>query len=228
MKEVLFIQFANIAAYPPGLNALQMFEESGVKVSILALSPRETNAVDFPDSMKHLDVRHTRFYASLPKVSFLLFFLTASWKLLRYRKRFRVVYGFDIYSAPLVALAHYLGCKTVYHEHDSPEIDSPEVSRTQKQLLRWRLLVLKKSSRLIFPSEERYEKWSNHLQWNREGVHFIFNSPLRSAWNLEPSSQKSEKIFLHYHGNISEKYVPTLWLDVLSVLPSNWLTPVMV
>lgn len=223
MKRVIFFQFSNVAAYPPAINAIEMLMESGIDVVIVGLSPASTNGVEFPEKLKNTKkylIQRSPFHWT---ISYVEFFTILTRLFMCGNRRHLVAYGCDSYSTPALNVARILGIKSVYHEHDSPDVSDSNTNLRFAFFMKQRRLSLAKANVIVFPNKNRFEAWQQKLNLLRNDVQFIYNSPRKYNWYSCRDVKRDESvIILHYHGNISNKYLPIKWLDVLQKLPKNY------
>jgi hypothetical protein len=113
MKSCLFFQFANVAAYPPGLNAIEMFVESGFEVKVICLDPESTNNVDYPEGFNSTLVQLISLGHKHWLFAYVRMFFSVIWELGQRKKQETIVYGFDQLSCPILNFCRKLGVLTV-------------------------------------------------------------------------------------------------------------------
>src|SRR4029078_12780456 len=121
VRRVVYVQYANPAAYPPLQHSAVIFAEAGWDVKLLGITQPRVEGLEF--------ARHARIAVRLmppsgsgwrQKIHYLRFCLWALSETRRNRPTW--VYASDTLSAPVAYCATLLrNVRLVYHEHDAPD-----------------------------------------------------------------------------------------------------------
>jgi glycosyltransferase involved in cell wall biosynthesis len=200
-RNVLFVQAADAASYPPIIHAASLMAEAGWRVCVLS-APIAGTGLEFP---RHpgIDIRLTATRPShvMTRAAYATYGAAAARLALRLRPD--IVYASDPLGAgPGLLAACLTGARLVYHEHDTPK---PGALRPW--LARLRRMAARRAAAVIFPNETRAGIARDELGFSDDRLHVVWNMPRRCElpiWQSGPD----EPLLLYYHGNISPVLLP--------------------
>jgi len=136
MPKVVYIQFANPEQYPPLEHGSKILVENGWKCLFFGRNNEHAGKITFQPLSGRSVMFMPRWTMQLPaKMEFALYAAWVLFKVVEIRPTF--IYLSDPLATPIGVLLSQLGCKVIYHEHDTP---SPSLSRwlqnTRKRLFR--------------------------------------------------------------------------------------------
>src|SRR5437588_2421113 len=171
MNRILFIQYANPAAYPPLEHSSRIMAEAGNDVLFLGI--RALPTLKFRE--------HEQIRAKLmpecsrglkQKVHYLLFSLWVVFWAISWRPQ--LVYASDYLSSPIaLVLSYWPNLKVVYHEHDSP--GSARTSLFQRTCLAARRRLARRVRVNVLPNGLRAELFATEMCV--ENVVCVWNCP---------------------------------------------------
>ncbi|HEX2781721.1 MAG TPA: glycosyltransferase [Gemmatimonadaceae bacterium] len=148
-RRVLYLQFANPAAYPPVVHGAQILAERGAEVRILGTRPVIGGDITMPAHPRIglTQLREGRGISQ--KIAFLRFALLATWMAIRFRPDW--LYVSDTFAAPAGLLATLLArVPVVYHEHDVHTEASPSI--LVQFCMRARRALARRARAVVVPS----------------------------------------------------------------------------
>lgn len=201
-RRVLFVQGADPAFYPPIMHAAAAMADAGWRVTILS-TPQAKAGLMMP---AHLGIDEIRTKA---RPSYLVSggaYLTYNLEAIRTALRLRphVVYASDPLGAgPGLIAAWLAGARLVYHEHDSPNENSPS-----RALIRWaRYLCFRTAELVIFPNAERGKIVTASIGCDPKKLRIAWNVPSRQHLPAVRSKLQAP-IAIYYHGSITPERLP--------------------
>ena len=211
-KKILYLQFANPAAYPPVEYSARILADNGWNICLLGVHSDGPQALDF---VTHPQIRCDVMPYTPPgwrqKLAYIKF-LFAAFEIAR-KWRPNWLYVSDFLAAPVgVLLGRMLGCKVIYHEHDSP---APRVSSWFIRLvLSAREFIASTASFNILPQRERIALFCEETGTNRP-VHCVWNCPPKAeAAVLSTRVRKpDEPLSIYFHGSINLYGVPLALIE---------------
>lgn len=208
MLKILYLQYANPAAFPPVEYSSQILAEAGFEVRLLGVHTQETEALKFSgDSRMHLEILPYTPPGWLQKVAYIKFLircivLAITWKP-------DCVYISDFMAAPAgLILKRYFRSKVIYHEHDGP-FDGPNQSGFIRWLLKARKLLAQEADFNVLPQQERIRIFKEATGTTRP-VFQVWNCPRRHETLGVVSEQRhpGEPLNVYFHGSINLDRVP--------------------
>ncbi len=213
-KKIVYIQYTNPACYPPLQHSSWIFAKAGWKVLFLGNgSMSESNAFEFPF---HENIQVIRWMYKKPgivqKFHFLFFCIWSALYACWWGGKW--AYCSDPYSClPAIICQKIFGLKIVYHEHDSPTLNSKSTALFNRILLKCRAIIGRQAEIVVFPNRERANIFQTETG-RRRPIEIVRNVPALSEVALIPST-KSENEILFYHGSLNKYRLPTTILDAL-------------
>ena len=212
VARILYVQFANPAAYPPISHGANILAEAGADVRIVGTRPRIADAIRLP---RNSTIRVTRIPEAsgvMQKVAYACFLAAALAVAMRQRPDW--IYVSDALAAPVgIVLRALTGARVVYHEHDIPT--GPSTSAFARLCLAARAALVRSGDLVAVPSPGRASHLREHL--SAGDVRVVMNCP-RRADVREPAAPVTDTLRLAYHGTIVRERVPLALADALGML----------
>ncbi len=218
-KRVLYVQYTNPAGYPPLLHSARLLADRGFSVLFLGTDAL-ADALTVPRHDR-VEVRLMPFQAGgwLQKAHFVRFALWVMAKAATWRPSW--IYASDPLSTPIaLLLKRVLGFRVIYHEHDSPSLESAagrEGSRFVKLVMSARRALACKADLCILPSAERTRMFA--ATTGRSELLTIWNCPARSEVATGGQDRPDRTLRVLYHGSIVPARVPRQVLEALAIAP---------
>jgi len=219
--KVLYVQYANPAAYPPLQHSARILADDGAKVLLLGIVTTGTEALEFP-IRKNIDVREMKSCGPgiRQKTHYLLFCLWVAWTALSWRPKW--LYVSDALASPIAwLLTFWPGFDVVYHEHDTPaevNANTPAVTRFMRTVLWTRRRIARRAKLCVLPNEKRIEAFRAQTQTNRP-LYCVWNCPSRLEAAAVTSHVSSDQLTVFYHGSIVPDRLSLNVVRALAELP---------
>jgi glycosyltransferase involved in cell wall biosynthesis len=216
-NRIAYVQYTNPAAYPPLEHSASILADSGWDVLFLGSgSSGQADSFQF-QAHPHIRVRRWHYVRRgwRQKAHFSAFSLWVLWQC--WRNRSAWIYASDLLACPAALLAsRVLGCRVVYHEHDSPPMDgSPFFHR----LLASRAQLCQRAAAVVLPNAQRAEVFSAGVQ-PASPVLTVWNCPQRCEVPvLRQPSEAAGTLF--YHGSLNAQRLPVSVVEALAQLPAG-------
>jgi glycosyltransferase involved in cell wall biosynthesis len=213
---IVYLQFTNPAGYPPLEHSSRILADSGWDVLFLGAAADGADSLGLPP---HPAISVRRFpaygHGLAQRANYLAFIAWVLVQCLCLRPRW--VYASDPLSC-LAALAvrRVTGCKTIYHEHDSP-IYSAGLSRMLRIVGDARLRLAQLAELCILPQIRRIEMFV--ADTGRTGpTACVWNCPARAEVMPTRSAPRAgQPLVFHYHGSLNAERLPPTILEALSM-----------
>ena len=211
--RVLYVQYANPAAYPPIEHSARLLVQAGYDVTLLGIA-RPDEPLRF-HAESRLDVQ-------------LLPAAPAGWRQKAHYARFVAwvlerarhwppawVYASDPLATPVsLALQRKSGARVIYHEHDSPDRSLPSTSRFMRAVLVARAALARRADLCVLPSARRAELFAAETGAPR--VETVWNCPLRAEVADPRPEPWTGGMRLLYHGSIVPARLPLTVVDAMA------------
>jgi glycosyltransferase involved in cell wall biosynthesis len=199
--RVLFVQAADVAAYPPIIHASSLMAEAGWRVRVLSM-PIAGMGLEFP-CQPDVDLRLMAPRPShiVTRAAYAAYVAEAAVIAVRWRPN--IVYASDPLGAgPGLLAARLANARLIYHEHDTPH---PGMLRPS--LARLRRSAARRAAAVIFPNETRASIAQEELGFFDHRLHIVWNMPRRREM---PRLQAVADVplLLYYHGSVSSVRLP--------------------
>lgn len=211
-KTILYLQFANPAAYPPIEYSARILADRGWKIRLLGVQSDGPHALEF---LTHPQIRCDVMPYIPPgwrqKLAYLRFLFHA-FKIVRYWKP-DWLYVSDFMAAPVgMVLRRTLGCKMIYHEHDSPAPNAR--SWFIRLVLGARKSIACTAEFNILPQAERIALFTKETGTKRP-VHCVWNCPPRADTQEVATRLRKpdEPLSIYFHGSINMDRVPLALIE---------------
>lgn len=218
-RTILYVQYTNPAAYPPLEHSSRLLADRGWQVLFLGGgSSGRADAFHLPPHPR-ITVRRWRHQKRgwRQKVHYFAF---SFWVLQQcWRHQAEWIYASDLLACPAALLAaRVLGCRVIYHEHDSPPNDG---SRFFRRLLAARCELCQRAALAVLPNARRAEVFADLVQ-PRCPVRTVWNCPeTREVPPLRPPRRPDEPFTVFYHGSLNEQRLPLAVIRALLELPDT-------
>jgi hypothetical protein len=208
--RVLFVQFANPAAYPPVEHAATSLRRAGADVRLLGVAYRETAGLRLPpDLQAHMRLTSAGAAGAARRFAWARCFARAAATALRWRPDW--IYASDPLAAPIaVALRGLARCGVVYHEHDEPPEGGlpPAVTRARATLLREAEVV-------VVPNALRLRRALGAAGVpDRQDAFVVWNAARADEWR-PAAARPASPLRLWYHGSINPTRLPPALLHAV-------------
>jgi glycosyltransferase involved in cell wall biosynthesis len=209
VRRILYIQFADSAAYPPIEHSSQILAERGWDVVLLGSDAFGTQNLRLPARprilVKNLSLAKAGGRQSLHYIYFFFWCLywTCTW-------RPAWIYASDPLALPAIWLLRRLTrARVVYHEHDSP---NPVWARSHfmRAVLTSRNALAKEVELCILPQQERLTDFTNTTGRRRPTI-CVWNCPRLCEVQRNDHEEKPKQdsgLVIYYHGSINGERLP--------------------
>lgn len=221
MKQIIYIQYTNPAAYPPLEHSSRILADEGWQVLFLGTQALGTIALKFPPH-PNIAVRLLPFVPGgwRQKLHYLQFVLWVLVWLLRRRSHW--IYASDPLSCPAVLLLSYIpGIRVIYHEHDSPSPgNEPALSGFMRLVLEARRRLARRAELIILPNAKRAGLFRDAVSPSRN-ILIVWNCPRQDEVITQPRPGNEGNLRLLYHGSITPDRFLLPVIKALPHLPKN-------
>lgn len=217
--RVLYVVYANPAAYPPLEHSARLLSERGAGVRFLGtVAADDVRRFDAAvDAAVEVDLVPFEPGGWRQKAHYAAFALRARHLARTWRPTW--VYASDALSAtPALMAARASGASLVYHEHDAPVVASG-ASMFTRGVLRARRAAARRASVCVVPSPDRVASFQADTGAGKVTV--VLNTPLRREAAPQHRSRPATGLRLVYHGSIVPARLPETVLDALARLPPD-------
>jgi glycosyltransferase involved in cell wall biosynthesis len=226
-KSIAYVQYANPAAYPPLEHSSRIFAREGWEVLFLGIPALGAESLSFPRHDR-IKVRQISFCQAgwRQKLHYVQFCLWVLFSVLRWRSRW--VYASDLMSCPVALILSFLpGFRVIYHEHDSPTLETRDrISKISKfmRLVLWaRRRLARRAQLCVLPNERRAERFraeSGSVMCNgyRSTV-VVWNCPSLEEVSEPRDAHDGSELWVLYHGSIVPSRLPLTVFEAVAILP---------
>jgi glycosyltransferase involved in cell wall biosynthesis len=215
-RRVVYVQYANPAAYPPLQHSAAIFAAAAWDVELLGITQPRVEGLEF--------ARHARIAVRLmppsgsgwrQKLHYLRFCLWTLSEIRRHRPTW--VYASDTLSAPVAFFASLMrNVRLVYHEHDAP--DERNRSSFMRALLALRRRVLQRAQLVVVPNAERGRSF-REAGTKDDSIFCVWNCPQQDEAATTPRADGGDAFWLIYHGSIVPARLPESVVRALAEVP---------
>ncbi|MEO8192485.1 MAG: glycosyltransferase [Gemmatimonadales bacterium] len=210
--RVLFLQYANPAAYPPVVSASRLLAKAGWRVRILDPGSRDTESISFPPE-EGVDVVSLAYVPPgwRQKVHYVRYGISALRTAATWKPQW--IYGSDFIVTPILrCLGLLTGIRIIYHEHDTPS--ASQSSFFLNFCMRARRAVARGAAAVVVPNRERAAAVEADLGITPPLL--VWNCPTREEVSDDPA-QSHDGLRLLYHGSINDSRVPMTLIQALAL-----------
>lgn len=213
LTRILYLQYANPAAFPPVEYSSQILAKAGFDVYLLGVHSQGAEELRFPENPK---IRVKVLPYTRPglgqKLAYLRFVLRGI--ILGLTRRPDWIYVSDYMAAPAgVVLSRIFGFRVIYHEHDSPTSGQDDTVFV-RCMLAARKALAKRVEFNILPQDERIRLFQRDTGTLRPVLR-VWNCP-RNADALGDSLRQrhsGEPLSVYFHGSINLDRVPLALIE---------------
>ncbi len=218
-RRILYVQFANPAAYPPLEHSARLLADAGWEVVFLG-----TGALGGADCLEfqphpHIRVKRQAFVPGgwRQKVFYARFFLWVLGWVLVWRPRW--VYASDHLACPVALAVSCLSrSRVIYHEHDYPA--SRGARRFHDLTLAARRILARRAVVCVLPNQRRAETFAHQVGAGTPPL-CVWNCPTRAEVSrARPHCTRSD-LWLLYHGSIVPDRLPASVVVALTLVPEH-------
>jgi len=205
-RRILYLQFADPAAYPPIEHSSEILAERGWEVALLGTNAFGDQNLKLPRhpriQVKNLSVVTAPGGQRLQYLYFFLWSLCWTWT---WRPAW--IYASDPLALPALWLIRKLTkARVVYHEHDSPNAEWAHHSRFMRVTLRCRVMIGRAAELCVLPQQDRLTDFLR-ITGRTRGTACVWNCP-RLGEIQDSGSEQGRVLLLYYHGSINSARVP--------------------
>jgi len=208
MPKILYVQYANPAAFPPVMHSAGLLAEAGCSVKMIGCATLNSEGMQInPESGVGVKLLPYNPPGVGQKIQYLWFCITVLKEVLNWRPQW--LYASDLFSCPVAfALCCVPGLRIIYHEHDHPGLNLGLLPRL---FMRMRKLLSTRAAMVILPSAGRAIDFNKET--GRLGI-CVWNCPRRSEAALP--LERNASIVFYYHGTLNSSRLPTTFLDAVA------------
>ncbi len=214
--RVLYVQYTNPAAYPPLEHSASILAAAGCDVLLAG-----TGVAGEPLTFRQGERVRVTLMPFEPggwrqKVHYAQF---ASWVAAQARQwKPDWVYVSDPLACPAaLALAPLVNARFIYHEHDSPAIETG--STFMRVVLRARKSLAARADLCVLPNEERADLFRRQTG-RTDGVVTVWNCPMKRELGPGREVPTSPALRVLYHGSVVPARLPPAVVEALAALPA--------
>lgn len=210
-KRILYVQYTNPGVYPPLDHSSHILAEAGWEVLFLGIAIHPTMVLT-----PHPNIQVKNLPEVAPgwrqKVHYFYYLLWILFQVLRWRPHW--IYASDPLSTPIALLLTYLpGVNVLYHEHDSPDDQTPATA-FMRLILKARRQVARRVIVNVLPNGKRGEllRQSSHT-----------TRPILTVWNCpghdevpDVSVKPAMPLRLLYNGTIVPQRLPLTIIEAIT------------
>lgn len=215
-KRILYVQYTNPGVYPPLDHSSHLLAEAGWQVLFLgiALHPKMVLTPHPKIQVKNLPDVAPGWRQKLHYFYYLMW--VVSW-VIRWQPTW--VYASDPFSTPAALLLTYFPkLKVLYHEHDSPDENSP-ATRFMRLILKVRRQAARRVMANVLPNAKRGELLRQSSGTKRP-ILIVWNCPEHGE--VPPlSNRATTPLRLLYNGTIVPQRLPLTILEAMAQLAAE-------
>lgn len=204
-SRILYLQFAEPAAYPPIQHSTQILAERGWEVVLIGTDAFGGDSLRLPDHSRIL-VRNVgrRVSGSNLAVLYIRFVALSLYWAWTWRPCW--IYVSDPLAVPASWIINHLTtARMLYHEHDAPNFQTSS-SKFMQAIRIFRRRLGRSVELCVIPQSERLVDFARETR-RRLPTYCVWNCPRRAEVNPKPSND-NDVLVLWYHGSINEERVP--------------------
>lgn len=219
-RRILYVQFANPAAYPPLEHSSRLFADSGWDVAFLGRAAQLKEPLKMPYH-PCIGVHCWSFRPSgvRQKMQYLAYAFWVAWWCFWWRPD--VVYVSNAMACPSGwVAARVMRCRVVYHEHDSPSEDEKDAPRSvfNRLILRTRRSIARVATMNVLPNGPRAAMFAR-VTGAQQRVQVVWNCP--SIEDAREPAKLRDGFRIFYHGSIVRDRPPLSVIRALATLPDD-------
>jgi glycosyltransferase involved in cell wall biosynthesis len=212
MPKILYIQYANPAAFPPIEYSSRILADCGWKVRFIGVHSHGSELLSFP---KHPNIETEILSQTKPGFRQKIAYMRFIFHCVSVAKRWNPgwVYVSDSLAAPAGLLLSRLGFNVIYHEHDSPG-PYQNATKFMKFVLWARKALARKACFNILPQRERLKLFVQETGTTQ---------PTLCVWNCSQKGEATKNcnrlrkakqaLGVYFHGSINLNMVPLTLIE---------------
>jgi glycosyltransferase involved in cell wall biosynthesis len=219
-RRMVYLQYTNPAGYPPLEHSSRMLADAGWDVLFLGAAADGANGLAFPP---HPGISVHRFggYGKglAQRLNYMAFLAWATARCLSFKPAW--VYASEALSCPAaLAVRRSVGCRVLYHEHDSPIYREP-LTRAQRFVRDARTRIARSADICVLPQQRRLQDFVEET--GRKGPTLcVWNCPRSSDVGPERApARPGDAVTFHYHGSLNRERLPQTILQALNGAGEN-------
>ncbi|MFM7182756.1 MAG: glycosyltransferase [Verrucomicrobiales bacterium] len=207
MRNILYLQYINPAAYPPLEYGARIFASHGFCCHFFGVASVHTKPFRFPDvpgiEVENLPAAPRGWRMKLHYLRYMV----GAWRRAR-RLQAICVYVSDPLAAPAGWLLSLSGFRVIYHEHDGPARANPRTF-FERMIVWFRKALARRADLIVFPQAERLRLFQESTLTTRPS-RLIWNCPMRQDATTSPriARKPDEPLRIYFHGSVNLRRVP--------------------
>lgn len=210
MRRIIYVQFADPAAYPPLEHSSALLAGRGWDVMLLGA--RGKLDLEFPERsgvrVKKIRVRGGGWTQKLQYLAFFCWLLFWTWW-----ARPQWIYASEALACPLAWWVHKItGVRVIYHEHDSPDLRQRH-GWFMRRVLAYRGQLAREAEVCVLPQQERLSQFleatgrvkPTFCVWNCPRLSEIIDNPGPDRGRAD----RDQELIIYYHGSITPDRLPS-------------------
>jgi len=219
LGRVLYVQYANPAAYPPVEHGAHLVARAGFDVRVLGLG--YLDRVRFrPHPRIRVEMMRPAGGGMRGRLRYLQYMSWVAWRALRWSPDW--IYASDPFACPAALSASAItGARIIYHEHDSPApADRAGEHWFARQVRQARARIANRAAICILPNARRARAFAEET--GRRDPACVWNCPLADeVAESHDAPGGGSAMRLLYHGSIVPARLPLTVIDALGHLPGD-------
>lgn len=217
-SRILYLQFAEPAAYPPIQHSTQILAERGWDVVMIGTDAFGGDNLRLPDHSRIL-IRNVGRRVSGNNLAYLYIRFIALSLYWAWTWRPRWIYVSDPLAVPASwIISHLTTARILYHEHDAPNFQSSS-SKFMQAVRIFRRRLGRSVELCVIPQSERLIDFAKETR-RRLPTYCVWNCP-RRAEVCTKLSNDDDVLVVWYHGSINEERVPLKVVEALARLKGS-------
>ena len=223
-RRIVYVQYTNPAGYPPLEHSSQILAGRGCEVLFLAAAADGSRSLRFRTHPSTTVRRLPAFGAGLAQQFNYLCYVAWTLAVCIYWRPHWVYASEPMACLPTLGIRFLTGCRTLYHEHDTPTYNSRS-TLIQRLLRAARRRLARSADICVLPEQNRLRSFveetgrtsgSSMCVWNCPGIEEV--GPRRAA------ATDGAGAHFYFHGSINVLRLPPTILDALARVPRATLT----
>lgn len=219
-KKIIYLQYANPAAYPPLEHSSRLLADTGWDVLFIGINAAGMDKFVFAPHERIAVKKCSKSFGGglLLKLHFAWYCLSALFWTVLWQPQF--VYASDIFAAPIALFIKYiLRKKVIYHEHDSPSSTSQSIFIHLCMICR--RLLAQSADCNVLPNNERIELFCKTAGIEPDKCFCVWNCPSIKEIGQPRGSESKWEFRLLFQGSIVPSRLPISLLQALAKLPEQ-------
>jgi glycosyltransferase involved in cell wall biosynthesis len=215
-RRILYVQFADPAAYPPIEHSSHILAERGWDVAMLGTDAFGVSSMRL-STHPRIKAQNASFAKTGGRLSihYVMFFFWCLYRI--YARRPDWIYASDPLTIPAIWLiAKISGVPVVYHEHDSPSASGNE-SRFSRIVMACRRRLANTAALCVFPQQERMRDFIKATGRRRASL-CVWNCPRLGEVRSDTfhRTNNDSELIVYYHGSINRERLPETLIEAVA------------